>query len=207
MDPALLAAARTTPGFLPDDEGIALYHAGLRGAEIGPLLEIGSYCGKSAIYLGAAARECEQVLYSIDHHRGSEENQPGEEFFDARFVDADGRVDTLPVFRRTIEDAGLQGSVVGIVGVSEVVASRWSTPLGLVFIDGGHSAKAAHADYDGWTPHLLSGGVLAIHDVFPDPKDGGRHPFEIYERALESGRFEELSATGSLRVLQRSPNP
>ncbi len=207
MDPALLAAARTAPGFLPDDEGIALYDAGLHGATIGPLLEVGSYCGRSAIYLGAAARDREQVLYSIDHHRGSEENQPGEEFFDPRFVDAEGRVDTLPVFRKAIEDAGLQGSVVGIVGSSEVVASRWSTPLGLVFIDGDHSAKAAQADYDGWTPHLLPGGVLAIHDVFPDPGDGGRPPFEIFERALESGRFEELSATGSLRVLVRTSGP
>ncbi len=207
IDPALLAAAREAPGFLSDDEGIALYDAGLGVAELGPLLEIGSYCGKSAIYLGAAAREREQVLYSIDHHRGSEENQPGEEFFDPRFVDAEGRVDTLPVFRMTIEDAGLQGSVVGIVGSSEVVASRWSTPLGLVFIDGGHSQKAAQADFDGWTPHLVVGGLLVIHDVFPDPAAGGRPPFEIYERALESGRFEELSATGSLRVLLRTSGP
>lgn len=204
MDPVLLAAARAAPGFMPDDEGIALYEAGLRGADIGPLLEIGSYCGKSAIYLGTAARAREQVLYSIDHHRGSEENQPGEQYFDPRYVDADGRVDTLPPFRKTIEDAGLQKTVVGIVGLSEVVASKWATPLGLVFVDGGHSAKAAHADFDGWTPHLVTGGLLAIHDVFPDPADGGRPPFEIYERALESGRFKEHSATGSLRVLRRT---
>lgn len=202
MDPILLAAARVAPGFMPDDEGIALYEAGLRGAEIGPLLEIGSYCGKSAIYLGAAARERGQVLFSIDHHRGSEENQRGEEYFDPRFVDEEGRVDTLPTFRKTIENAGLEETVVGIVGLSEIVASRWATPLGLVFIDGGHSPKAAHADYDGWTPHLLSDGLLVIHDVFPDPSDGGRPPFEIYQRALDSGRFEEVSATGSLRVLQ-----
>ena len=203
MDPVLLAAARAAPGFMPDEAGIALYEAGLRGAEVGPLLEIGSYCGKSAIYLGAAARERGQVLYSIDHHRGSEENQPGEEFFDERFVDAEGRVDTLPAFRATIENAELQETVVGMVGLSEIVASRWATPLGLVFIDGGHSQKAAHADFDGWTPHLLVGGLLVIHDVFPDPAEGGRPPFEIYERALDSGDFEETSATGSLRVLKR----
>ena len=202
MDPALITAARAAPGFMPDDEGIALYEAGLHGAEVGPLLEIGSYCGKSAIYLGAAARERGQVVYSIDHHRGSEENQPGEEFFDERFVDAEGRVDTLPTFRATIEGVGLEETVVGIIGFSEVVAGRWSMPLGLVFIDGGHSPKAAHSDYDGWTPHLLPEGLLVIHDVFPDPADGGRPPFEIYQRALDSGRFKEISATGSLRVLR-----
>jgi predicted O-methyltransferase YrrM len=202
MDPVLLEAARAAPGFMPDDEGIALFEAAFAAAEIGPLIEIGSYCGKSTIYLGAAARETGQVVYTIDHHRGSEENQPGEQYFDLRFVDAEGRVDTLPTFRATIEHAGLQETVVGIVGLSEIVASKWATPLGLVFIDGGHSAKAAHVDYDGWTPHLLPGGLLAIHDVFPDPADGGRPPFEIYERALESGRFEDVSATGSLRVLR-----
>ncbi|HEV3472658.1 MAG TPA: class I SAM-dependent methyltransferase [Actinomycetota bacterium] len=202
MDPVLLDAARAAPGFMPEDEGIALYEAAFASAEIGPFIEIGSYCGKSTIYLGAAARETGQVVYTIDHHRGSEENQPGEQYFDPRFVDAEGRVDTLPTFRATIEHAGLQETVVGIVGLSEIVASKWATPLGLVFIDGGHSAKAAHADYDGWTPHLLPEGLLAIHDVFPDPADGGRPPFEIYERALESGRFEDVSATGSLRVLR-----
>ena len=203
MDPSLLEAARAAPGFMPDDEGLALYDAGLLGAEVGPLLEIGSYCGKSATYLGAAARERGQVLYSIDHHRGSEENQPGEEFFDLRFVDADGRVDTLPCFRATIEAAGLEDTVIGIVAQSEVVATTWATPLGLVFIDGGHTAKAAQADYDGWTPHVMRGGLLVIHDVFPDPADGGRPPFEIYQRARESDIFEEIAATGSLRVLRR----
>lgn len=203
MDRALLEVARQAPGFMPDDEGLALYEAGLAGGEVGPLLEIGSYCGKSAVYLSAAARATGRVLFSIDHHRGNEENQPGEGFHDPRFVDERGRVDTLPAFRKTIEDAGLDDVVVGIVGISEVIAREWTTPLGLVFIDGGHSEAAAITDYRSWGPKLLPGGLLAIHDVFPDPADGGRPPFLVYERALASGDFDELSATGSLRVLRR----
>jgi predicted O-methyltransferase YrrM len=188
---------------MPEDEGMALYRAGLRAGGEAPWLEIGSYCGKSAVYLGAAAAERNTVLYSVDHHRGSEEHQPGEGFHDARLVDAGGRVDTLPMFRTTIADAGLEEVVIGVVGRSDVVGRSWKTPLGLVFIDGGHSREAAHSDLEVWTSHLQGAGLLVIHDVFPNPSDGGRPPFEIYRAALDSGDFREIDATGSLRVLEK----
>lgn len=202
MDEELRAIAGAAKGFMPEEEGLALYEAGL--ASGGPMLEIGSYCGRSAIYLGAAARATDSVLFSIDHHRGSEENQPGEEYHDPDIVDENGRVDTLPWFRSAIEEAGLTNHVVGIVGESAIVARAWATPLAFVFIDGGHSRPAAQTDYDSWASKLMPGGSLAIHDVFPDPADGGRPPFEIYELALASGEFTEVTSAGSLRVLTRS---
>lgn len=206
MEPSLHAMARSAIGFMPDDEGLALYETGIKAAALGPLLEIGSYCGKSAVYLGAAARAGGSVLFSIDHHRGSEENQRGWEHHDERLEDAEStdRLETLPHFRRTIDAAGLDDVVIAIVGDSPVIARHWRTPVGLVFIDGGHGEDPAHADYEGWAPHVVLGGLLAIHDVFPNPADGGRPPFEVYERALRSGAFTEQSATGSLRVLRRS---
>ncbi len=203
MDPWLRNAARRAIGFMPADEGMALYEAGLEGAESGPLLEIGSYCGKSTIYLAGAAREKGTVVFSVDHHRGSEEHQVGEEYHDPRLVDAEGRVDTLATFRETIEQAALSDAVVAVVAASKVAAAAWATPLGMVFIDGGHSSEAVRTDYEAWTPHLVAGGLLAIHDVFEDPADGGRPPFDIYRRALEAG-FEEVSKTGSLRVLRKT---
>jgi predicted O-methyltransferase YrrM len=207
MDPALRRAAEGARGFMPADEGLALHDAAASvPPELdGPLLEVGSYCGKSAVYLGAAARATGRVLFSVDHHRGSEENQPGWEWHEPDLVDPEvGLMDTLPRFRRTVFDAGLEDVVVAVVGPSPVVAAHWSTPLALLFIDGGHGVEPARADYEGWTPHVARGGLLAIHDVFPDPADGGRPPYEeIYLPALESGRFEEISATGSLRVLRR----
>ena len=194
---------------MPDDEGLALYEAGLEAARSvpgAPLLEVGSYCGKSSIYLGAAASESSTVLIAIDHHRGSEENQPGWEWHEPDLVDeAVGVMDTLPWFRRTVFGAGVEGSVVAVVGDSPTVASFWTTPCALVFIDGGHGEEPAALDYELWTPHVAPGGLLAIHDVFPDPADGGRPPYErIYLPALESGRFTDVSATGSLRVLRRT---
>ena len=202
MDQILLERARAAPGFLPEAEGLALHDAAL-AAPVGPLFEIGSYCGKSAVYLGAAARRRGGVLFSLDHHRGSEEHQPGQAYHDPAHLDPlTGLVDTLPCFRRTIAQAGLEDAVVAIVGGSEPVAAAWATPLALLFIDGGHSQAAADADLASWARHLLPGGVLAIHDVFPDPADGGRPPFVIYRRALGQG-YAEVAATGSLRVLRR----
>jgi len=189
---------------MPDDEGIALYEAGLAGAAAGPLLEVGTYCGKSAIYLGAAARERDTILFTVDHHRGSEENQTGWEFHDERLVDPrTGRMDTLPSFRRTMEDAGVEDVVVAVIGSSPTVARHWATPLGLLFIDGGHAFDAALADYDGWSPHVAPGGILVFHDIFEDPADGGQAPFEVWKHAVASGDFDPISTTGSLRSLRR----
>lgn len=190
---------------MPVDEGLALHAAACRVGVEGPFLEIGSYCGKSAIYIGGAAREASRVLFALDHHRGSEENQEGWEWHEPDLVDpAVGVMDTLPRFRRALFDAGLEGSVVAIVGDSPTVGTVWTTPLAFLFIDGGHGPEPAHRDYELWVPHVLVGGTLAIHDVFPDPADGGRPPFEIYRRAIDSGAFTEREAVGSLRVLERT---
>jgi MMP 1-O-methyltransferase len=208
MDPALRRFAELARGFLPPDEGIALYDAASTVLVPGPILEVGSYCGKSTVYLGAAAREQGRLVFAVDHHRGSEENQVGWEWHEPDLVDAAiNKMDTLPWFRRTIHDAGLEGTVVAVVGSSPAVAAAWATPLALLFIDGGHGIEPARLDYEGWTPHVVEGGVLVIHDVFDDPKQGGRAPYEqIYLPALRSGLFTEERAVGSLRVLRRVPS-
>jgi predicted O-methyltransferase YrrM len=168
------------------------------------MLEVGTYCGKSAIYFGAAARAVGTVIVTVDHHHGSEENQAGWEHHDPSLVDpCTGRMDTLPVFRGTIGSAGLEDVVVAVVGTSKTVSALWNTPLALLFIDGGHAEELAQADYEGWAPHIAVGGALLIHDVFADPADGGQAPYHVYQRALAGGVFEERRAEGSLRVLER----
>ena len=200
----LFALAGTVTGFMPDDEGRALFDAACRYLRGGVGVEIGTYCGKSTVLLGAAAVRSGSVLYTVDHHHGSEEHQPGWEFHDTSMVDpVSGRFDTLPSFRRTMDAAGLDDTIVAVVGKSTVVARGWLTPLNLLFIDGGHSEQAAQQDYDGWAKWVEPGGALVIHDVFPDPRDGGRPPYHIYCRAVESGDFVEVGVTGSLRVLER----
>ena len=209
---AVIARARATRGFMPDDEGAALLAAARRaGAAFAgtdppaTFVEIGAWCGKSTLLLGVAAEVTGAVLYSVDHHHGSEENQAGWEHHEPDLVSPDdGRLDTLPHWRRAVAGAGLEHAVVGVVGDSPTVAARWRTPLALCFIDGGHGDEPAWADYRGWAPQVAVGGWLAIHDVFEDPADGGRPPYELWRAALDSGQWAEDGACGSLRVLRRT---
>jgi predicted O-methyltransferase YrrM len=212
---SVVRRARQTRGFMPDDEGEALLHAAVRAGRSAPsasapttFVEIGAWCGKSSLYLGAAAETTAAVLFSIDHHRGSAENQAGWEHHDPDLVDpAIGQIDTLAHWRQAVSGAELESSIVGVVGDSPTVAARWKQPLAFCFIDGGHGEEPAWADYRGWAPWVAMGGWLAIHDVFPDPADGGRPPYELFCAALGSGEFTEDGECGSLRVLRRVALP
>lgn len=203
MDDHLLDVARAAKGFMPEREGLSLQQVAVTAGAVGPLLEVGTYCGKSAVYLGSGACQAGTVLFTVDHHHGSEENQAGWEHHDTDVVDPrTGRMDTLPFFRRTMEEAGLEEVVIAVIGESATVARHWRTPLGLLFIDGGHALDIAMADYAGWSGFVAPGGVLAIHDVFEDPADGGQAPYLVWQRAVSDG-FTPLSTTGSLRLLRR----
>jgi MMP 1-O-methyltransferase len=191
-------------GFLDDAEGLRLYELAKTHAGLGPVLEIGSYCGKSSVYLGTGAREAGGTLICVDHHRGSEEHQPGEAYHDPELFDPEAqRMDSLYALRATLRRAELEDSAVLVVAPSQRAARVWTTPLGMVFIDGGHSEAQAQADYESWALKLAAGGVLAIHDLFPDPREGGQAPIEIYRRGLASGLFEPLPTTKTLGVLRR----
>ena len=204
MTPEILEVAQAAKGFMPDDEGLLLHRRALERLPHGPVLEVGTYCGKSAVYLGAAAREVGGTVFTVYHHRGSEENQAGWEYHDTSLVDPEvGRLDTLPHFRRTVARAGLEEQVVAIVGRSTAVSALWRTPLSLLFVDGGHTDEHAGNDYEGWGRWVTRGGLMVIHDVFPDPADGGQAPYRIYLRALDSEDFVETGSLGSMRVLTR----
>ena len=191
-------------GFLAENEAEALYRHALAQSAQGPVLEIGSYCGKSTIYLGLACRQNNSTVFALDHHRGSEEHQQGEFFHDPDLFDrSEGQVDTFRDFRRNIAAAGLTETVVPVVAGSEAAARHWQTPLSMVFIDGGHSLAAALTDYRCWTAPLVRGGILAIHDLFDDAHEGGQAPYAVYRMAKASGLFEDLGQVNTLGVLRR----
>jgi predicted O-methyltransferase YrrM len=204
MDPHAHEIALACKGFLDDEEGLRLHDLARDHARLGAVLEIGSYCGKSSVYLGTGVRSVSGTLICVDHHRGNEEQQPGWGFHDSALVDPEvGRMDSLPFLRHTLREAGLEETAVVIVGQSAEVARIVTASLGMVFIDGGHTLEAVVADYQGWAPKVAPGGILAIHDLFDDPSDGGQAPIEVYRRARDSGRFEELPRTKTLGVLRR----
>jgi len=201
IDPQLISA---TKGFLDEEEGRCLYEIALEASRWGPCLEIGSYCGKSTVYIATACKANNSILFSIDHHRGSEEQQPGQPYFDPQLFDSKtGRMDTFREFRKTLEKAGIEDTVVAMVCCSDVAARLWATPLSMLFIDGGHSQEAALTDYECWSQHIIPGGYLLIHDIFKDPNEGGQAPYHIFNLAISSGKFREASLIKTLGILQR----
>jgi MMP 1-O-methyltransferase len=195
---------KSVKGFLDAEEGATLFELAYAAAARGPVLEIGSYCGKSTVYLGEACKQRDTILFAVDHHRGSEEHQVGEEYHDAELFDVSTQqFDSFRAFRHTLAQAKLENTVVPIVAPSVVAARAWQTPLSMIFIDGGHSMQAALDDYESWVPHLMRGGILAIHDVFPNPADGGRPPFEIWQMAKNSNQFETFPLVKSLGILKK----
>jgi predicted O-methyltransferase YrrM len=198
------AKAAEIKGFLDEDEADRLFNLALSASRIGICLEIGSYCGKSAIYLGTACKENHSVLFSLDHHTGSEEQQPGQEYFDPDLLDQEtGQIDTLRLFRKTIEDFDLENAVIPVIGRSEIVGRVWQTPLSLIFIDGSHAYESVLNDYKIWSKHLIVGGYLLFHDIFPDPAKGGQAPYLVYRKAVGSDRYEEMPLFKSLGILKR----
>lgn len=191
-------------GFLAPDEGEALYLHAKESCQLGPVLEVGSYCGKSTVYLGAACKDSSNVVYAVDHHRGSEEHQLGEEYHDPELYDNSVELmDSFKSFRSTMRAADLENTVVPIVASSGIASKGWNTPLGMVFIDGGHSEEAAQTDYRSWVSHIKPGGILAIHDIFPNPAEGGQAPYNIWKLAKASGLFEELPMVNTLGLFRR----
>ena len=186
------------------EEGECLNRIALKASKKGPIVEIGSYCGKSSIYIGEACKKNNSLLYAIDHHTGSEENQIGWEYHDKELFDSEtGKINTFPEFRKNIRNFDLENFVIPIVSDSILVARFWTINLSMVFIDGGHSEKAAFDDFNNWSEKIMKDGFLAIHDVFPNPKDGGRPPYEVYLSALNSGNFEDYETVKSLKILKK----
>ena len=187
-------------GFMPKHEGIALTKWSEKFSSIGPIMEIGSYCGKSAIYLSKGAILNDQLVYTIDHHFGSEEHQIKEEYFDSEIFDyKNQRVNTLPLLIKNINKIQVK-NIVPVVSNSVDIASKWNAKLGMVFIDGGHSFKAANNDYVSWSTKIKKNGALVIHDIFENPDEGGQAPFEIFQKALKNN-FEVYERVDTLACL------
>ena len=193
-------------GFLAEQEGEALYEYASSVMSLGAGLEIGSYCGKSTIYLAAAYKKGNQVVFAVDHHRGSEEHQLGEEYHDSELYNSNEQMfDSFPYFRRTIDQAGLSRTVIPVVTQSEILMQHWTAPLSLVFIDGGHSPEMAMRDCLSWSERVAPGGILAVHDIFEHPEEGGQGPYWGVQEVLKNNDFvleDKVQSLGFLRRLK-----
>ena len=191
-------------GFLNDKEAKKLQELFLNVHHLGSVLEIGTYCGKSTLNFAVVARKIDGLIYTVDHHTGSEEHQLGEEYHDEDLYDRRlEKFNTLPEFLQNLRLSNLGKYIIPILGKSSEASKTFSETISLLFIDGGHSHEAALSDYNSWKEKICSGGLLVIHDVFPNPQDGGRPPFEIYSEAQNSKQFEDLGIYKTLGILKK----
>lgn len=205
MPRAVKKLALEVKGFLSEKEGMKLFQLAVESSRTAPCLEIGSYCGKSSIFLAEGCRVSGQhPLICVDHHQGSEEHQPGEDFFDAGTFDQELQiVNTLPLFMKNIRKAGLMEWVIPIISESTRLSRYFpDNTLSLVFIDGGHSEKDVFGDFNGWSPKIKPGGYLCLHDVFPDPTRGGQAPYHVFEYAKKSGDWDCPELVERLGILK-----
>jgi len=191
-------------GFLSDKEAKKLQELFLNVHHLGSVLEIGTYCGKSTLNFALIAKKIGGLIYTVDHHTGSEEHQLGEEYHDEDLYDKRlKKFNTLPEFLKNLRSSNLENFIIPIISKSSDASETFSELISLLFIDGGHSLEAALSDYNSWKDKICSGGLLVIHDVFPNPQDGGRPPFEIYSKARKSKQFEDLGIYETLGILKK----
>ena len=191
-------------GFLDLNEGIALYEEVKRVSENNFCVEIGSYCGKSTCFIGQACKENKSKLITIDHHKGSEEQQLGELYFDAEVYDEKlGRVNTLPLLEKNLAKFDLEDVVKPLVMDSISASKIVENNADLIFIDGSHTFESAESDYELWKNKIKKGGTLAIHDVYDSEDEGGQAPNKIFKQSLNEG-FNFIKRVKSLVLLQKS---
>ena len=191
-------------GFLSDKEAKKLQELFLKVHHLGSVLEIGTYCGKSALNFSEVAKDVNGLIYTIDHHTGSEEHQRGEEYHDSELFDERlKKFNTLPEFLNNLKSKKMAKFIIPIIDKSQNASNFFSEKISLLFIDGGHSFETALSDYNAWKDKIFSDGLLVIHDVFPNPKDGGRPPYEIYTLARESKEFNDLGIYETLGILKK----
>ena len=191
-------------GFLDLNEGIALYEEVKRVSENNFCVEIGSYCGKSTCFIGQACKENKSKLITIDHHKGSEEQQLGELYFDAEVYDEKlGRVNTLPLLEKNLAKFDLEDIVKPLVMDSISASKIVENNADLIFIDGSHTFESAESDYELWKNKIKKGGTLAIHDVYDSEDEGGQAPNKIFKQSLNEG-FNFMKRVKSLVLLQKS---
>lgn len=191
-------------GFLSDKEAKKLQELFLKVHHLGSVLEIGTYCGKSALNFSEVAKDVNGLIYTIDHHTGSEEHQRGEEYHDSELFDERlKKFNTLPEFLKNLKSKKMAKFIIPIIDKSQNASNFFSEKISLLFIDGGHSFETALSDYNAWKDKICADGLLVIHDVFPNPKDGGRPPYEIYTLARESKEFDDLGIYETLGILKK----
>jgi len=184
-------------GFLDPAEGYLLYRIAAEGPGLGAIVEIGSYCGRSTAFLAAGSRAARrEKVIAVDHFQGSPEHQEGARAA-SEVLAKEGT--TFGRFCENLAQVQLFDHVQPVKASSREAAANWSGPVRVLFIDGEHSYESARQDFDCWTPFVVPGGVVALHDV--GVHAGVTQLFE--EVSAIKPQYRPLLGIASLRVLQK----
>lgn len=155
-------STRGIDGWLTDIEGVGLYLAAKHGPGEGSIVEIGSFKGKSTIWLAKGSKRVDrEKVYAVDTHLGSPEHRPGGEF--ASHMPSEGTTEL--VFRQSIRQADVEDWVLPLIMSSDDAFKAWRDPIRLLFIDAEHTYEAVRNDFRNWQQHVVVGGLVAFHDV------------------------------------------
>ena len=148
-------------GWLTPQEGRLLYALARNCTGRGIIVEIGSWKGKSTIWLGKGSKAGKNIpIHAIDPHTGSPETWQ-----------MYGPVWTFDEFRSNIHAANLDGLVIPLRQTSEEAARSFEGAVELIFIDGAHEYEMVRLDFELWFPKVVDGGIMAFHDAdSPGPR-------------------------------------
>jgi MMP 1-O-methyltransferase len=174
-------------GWLDPDEGRLLYRLAAEADPAGHIVEIGSWHGRSTIWLAAGARAGRGArVFAIDPHTGTHLRKAGET--------------TDRILHTNLVRAGVRDQATILVTTSERAAAEWSGSISLLWIDGDHEYESARRDYLLWEPHLLADAVVALHDTFvwPGPER------VVRELLIEKGSFTSFVWADTTTAARRS---
>ena len=179
--------AERVDGWLSERQGRELFRAALACAGRGAIVEIGSWKGRSTVWLAAAARRAGTIVYAVDRHEASREDPTARTYDD---------------FRRNLTAAGLLDHVRPLVMSSREAERILEGPVGVLFIDGDHSDAGAQEDFTLWLPRLAPGAALLCHDVSTASYSGPRRMFQ--RLVCRSAEFDAVRRVGSMMVARRT---
>jgi predicted O-methyltransferase YrrM len=181
------AVASGIEGWLSDAQGRALLAAAAATTGRGAIVEIGSWKGRSTVWLAEGARLAGQRVHAIDRHTQSRE---------------DPSANTLADFLENINRAGVADVVEPLVMASAEAAAVVRGPVELLFIDGDHSFDGVRRDAEIWLPRVVEGGVVMFHDVASASYEG---PRRIFRRMVcWNERFAGVRRVGSMAIARRT---
>jgi hypothetical protein len=157
LDPAEREFRRVWPlinsveGFLLEGQEKWLFKHARSLPDCANLVEIGSYRGRSTCCLAFGCRGTKKRVFAVDS-------------FDGNVWESQYRT-PFNEFEQNIQRCGLSSYVEPVKGLSSEVAKTWKTPIHFLFVDGSHRYEDVLADFADFLPRVVTGGIVAFHDV------------------------------------------